>query len=175
MKKNLGKLALAMGLMGMAGTGMAATDTANLAVGATVVNACAIGPGSIAFGSHGLPVNAGLGTVTGANVDADSGTTVSIACTNGASATITGGLGAHAAVAVRRMISGSDFLSYELYADSGHTTVLDTTTGNIAYTGTGAADTAHMVIYGRITAAQLAAAVNGVYADTVAMTITYTP
>ena len=176
MNTNLKKLVLAMGAMGamaMAGGALAATDTADLAVSATVENACAIGPGALAFGTLGLEVNTGLGTVTAANHDADSGATISIACTLGASAAITAGAGSNAAGAVRNMISGSDLLAYELYTDAGRGTVLNAT-NSIGYTGTGAATT-DTVIYGRITGTQLAAAKKGSYADTVAMTITYTP
>ena len=176
MNTNLKKLVLAMAAMGamaMAGGALAATDTADLAVSATVANACAIGPGALAFGTLALDVTAGSGTVMAANHDADSGNTISIACTLGASATITAGPGENAAGAVRNMISGSDLLAYELYTDALRGTVLNGT-NSIGYTGTGAATT-DTVIYGRITGAQLAAAKKGDYTDTVAMTITYTP
>ncbi len=169
------KFALAIGVMVAASSAMAATDSANLTIGASVVNACAIGPGAIAFGSLGLAVNAGVGTLAAnGNNDAHSGVTISIVCTNGASATIGGDLGANAAGSVRNMISGADLLAYELYTDAGRTTVLDTASGSIAYTGTGAATTADK-IYARVTAAQLAAAKKGTYSDTVGLTITYTP
>lgn len=176
MNTKLSKLALAISAMAMVGTSIAATDTANLTVGASVVNACAIGPGTLNFGALGLVVVPGAGTVgVNGDNDADSGATMSVVCTNGASATIGGGLGLNAAGAVRKMISGADLLTYELYADAGRLTVLDNTVpGSIAYTGTGAATTTD-AIYGRVTAAQLAAAVKGTYSDTVALTITYTP
>lgn len=176
MSTKISKLAPAIGAMVMAGASMAATDTADLAVGATVADVCAIGPGTLAFGSAlSLAVNAGAGTAgTTANVDADSGATISIICTNGASAAITGGLGANAAGSVRNMVSGTALLPYELYTTTARTTVLDTTTGSISYTGTGAATTG-IAVYGRILGSDLAAAKKGIYADTVAMTITYTP
>lgn len=175
MNTKMSKLVVALGAVAVTGTSMAATDTANLAVSATVVNACAIGAGTLAFGSLSLAVTAGAGTAgTTADVDADSGTSISIICTNGASAAITGDLGLNAVGSVRKMISGSDLLTYELYTSNGRTTVLDTTTGSIAYTGTGSATTA-TAVYGRILGTNLAAAKKGTYADTVAMTITYTP
>ena len=175
MSTKVNKLALAIGAMAMVGTAMAATDTANLTVNASVANACAIGPATLNFGALGLVVNAGAGTVgVNGNNDADTGATMSVVCTNGASATIGGDLGLNAMGSVRKMISGADLLSYELYADAGYSTVLDNASGVIAYTGTGAATTTDRV-YGRITAAQLAAAKKGTYADTVALTITYTP
>ena len=173
MKTNTTKITLAEGVLLISGGVRAATDTANLAVSATVVNVCAIGPGTLAFGSIGLGVNAGLGTLNPVNHDADSGSTISIVCTNGSSAAITAGFGANAVGSVRKMISGADLLTYELYTDAGRLTVLNATNA-ISYTGTGLAVTTQTV-YGRITGAQLAAAKKGSYTDTVAMTVTYTP
>lgn len=171
MNTKMSKLALAIGAMAMAGASMAATDSADLAVGATVVNACAIGPGTLAFGGAlSLAVTAGAGIAgTTAAVDADSGTTISIICTNGATAAITAGPGLNA----RKMISGTDLLPYELYTDTGRLTVLNET-NSISYTGTGLATTS-TAVFGRILGTDLAAAKMGTYADTVAMTITYTP
>lgn len=175
MTTKMNKLMLAISVMAMAGASMAATEAANLTVGATVENACAIGPGTLAFGSNlSLAVNADGTAGTTADVNADTGATISIICTTGASAAITAGLGLNADVNVRKMISGADLLAYELYTSGARTTVLDTTTGSISYTGTGAATTT-TAVFGRILAADLAGAKKGTYADTVAMTITYTP
>lgn len=175
MNTKMTKLTLALGAIVMAASAsaVAATDTANLAMSATVNTICAIGPGAISFGTLTLDVNAGAGTVTLANHDADSGSSISIACTNGSSAAITAGAGSNSAGATRNMISGSDLLAYELYTNAGRGIVLNGT-NSIAYTGTGAATTTD-TIFARITGAQLAAAKKGSYADTVAMTITYTP
>ncbi len=172
MNVHMTKLAVAASAAFLCGGAWAATDTANLAVSATVVNVCAIGPGTLAFGSIGLGVNSGAGTVNPANHDADSGSTVSVVCTNGTLAAITAGYGANALVVVRRMISGADFLTYELYTDATRLTVLNPVNA-ISYTGTGLVTS--QTIYGRITGSQLAAAKKGSYSDTVAMTITYTP
>lgn len=173
MKISVTNIALVAAALFMAGGARAATDTANLAVSATVINVCAIGPGALAFGSVGLGVNAGLGTLNPVNRDADSGSTISLVCTNGTTAAITADLGANALSNVRRMISGADFLAYEVYTDSGRLTVLNASNA-ISYTGTGLAVTTQTV-YGRITGAQVAAAKKGSYTDTVAMTVTYTP
>lgn len=172
MKLPMTKTVLAASALIFAAGAWAATDTANLAVSATVVNVCAIGPGTLAFGSMGLGMNAGAGTLNPANRDADSGSTISVVCTNGTSAEITAGFGANALVTVRRMISGADYLTYELYTDAGRSTVLNAT-NSISYTGTGLVTS--QTVYGRITGAQVAAAKKGSYADTVLMTITYTP
>ena len=171
---NMKKLALTICAMGMAGGAWAATDTSNLAVSAAVENVCAIGSGALSFSTLKLGVNAGAGTLTaGANHDFDTGSTISVVCTNGATAAITAGLGSNAAASSRKMISGTDLLGYELYTATGRTTVLDAATGSIAYSGTGTASA--VTVYGRITAAQLAFAKKGTYSDTVAMTVTYTP
>ena len=170
---NMKKLALTICAMGMAGGAWAATDTSNLAVSATVENVCAIGSGTLGFATLKLGVTPGAGTLAGVNHDFDTGSSISVVCTNGATAAITAGLGSNAVSSARKMISGVDLLGYELYTATGRTTVLDATTGSIAYSGTGAASA--VTVYGRVTAAQLALAKKGTYSDTVAMTVTYTP
>jgi len=173
MRKRMGKLALAVSAMTTGGVAMAATDSANLAVAATVENTCAIGPGTLGFGTVRLGVTPGAGTVAASNVDADSGTSVAVVCTNGAAATIGGDLGANALTTNRRMLSGTDYLPYQLYTSAARTTALDTSTGVIAYAGTGSSGS--ITIYGRIAGTDLAAAPKGSYSDTVALTINYTP
>ena len=170
---NMKKLALTICAMGMAGGAWAATDTSNLAVSAAVENVCAIGSGALSFSTLKLGVTPGAVTVSGNDHDFDTGSTISVVCTNGATAAITAGLGLGAVVTARKMKSGSDLLGYELYTAAGRTTVLDAATGSIAYSGTGAATA--VTVYGRVTAAQLALAKKGTYSDTVAMTVTYTP
>jgi spore coat protein U-like protein len=175
MGTKLGKLALAMGLAALGGAALAATDSADLTVNATVQTACSIGPGTLSFGNVALAVTAGAGTTgTTADADADSGTSVEIVCTNGSSATVTGGNGLNYSTGRRMRIGATtDYLGYELYTSSARTTVLDADTGSIAYTGTGSNES--VTIYGRIASAALAAAKAGSYSDTVALTVTYTP
>ena len=173
MNAHMTKIAVAATAMFLSASTWAATDTANLAVSATVASVCAIGPGTLAFGGLGLGVNSGAGTLNPTNHDADSGSTISVVCTNGTSAAITAGFGANPLLlTTRRMISGVDFLTYELYTDAGRLTVLSPVNA-ISYTGTGLVTS--QTVYGRITGAQLAAAKKGSYTDTVAMTITYSP
>ncbi len=169
------KLVAALGAVLMAGAAVAATDTADLAVSATVQNACAIGAGSLSFGTLALEVVAGAGTVSGTNHNGDSGTSISIACTKDATATITAGNGAYADGTTRRMkkSDGEDYITYELYTSDTRATVLNGV-NSISYDGTGEATTS-TVIYGRIGSDQLALVPAGNYSDTVAMTITYTP
>lgn len=169
------KIAFTLCMAALSTSALADTDTSTLTVGATVQNNCAIGNGALSFGTRTLAVTKHAGTAgTIANIDADSGTSISIICTNGASATINADTGANASAGVRRMLSGTDYLAYQLYTDTGRGTVLDGTTGSIAYTGTGAATTT-TAIYGRINGSDLQAAKAGTYADTVALTVTYTP
>ena len=172
---NMKKLVLTVCAVGLAGGACAATDTSSLAVSATVQKVCAIGSGALSFATLQLGVNPGAGTVTGVNHDFDTGSSISVVCTNGATAAVTAGLGSNPAstTAGRQMKSGSDMLSYELYTTTGRTTVLDASAGAITYTGTGA--TSAVTVYGRVSAAQLALAKKGSYSDTVAMTVTYTP
>lgn len=169
------KFAFALCMAALSTSALADTDSSTLTVGATVQNNCAIGNGSLSFGTRTLAVTKGAGTAgTIADIDADSGTSISIICTLGATATINADTGANASAGVRRMLSGSDYLAYQLYTDADRSTVLDTTTGSIGYTGTGAATTS-TAIYGRISGPALQAAKAGVYADAVGLTVTYTP
>jgi spore coat protein U-like protein len=177
MNTKMTKLAMAIGAMAMAGAAMATTDGSTLAVSATVSNNCAISNGTIAFSTIQLAANKGVGTIgTTAAAAANSGSTISVICTNGASAAITGGLGSNGSGAIRKMIGGpgpgTDLLTYELYSDSLHTTVFNTS-NSIAYAGTGLATS--VIIYGGITGADIALAKAGSYADSVPLTITYTP
>lgn len=169
------KLVAALGAALIGGAAVAATDGADLAVSATVQNACAIGAGTMSFGTLALEVNAGAGTVTGTPHTADSGSSISIACTKDATATITAGNGLNADVSTRRLKKSDslDYITYELYTSSARTTVLNGV-NSIAYTGTGATTTSTL-IYGGIASDQLALVPAGSFSDTVAMTITYTP
>jgi spore coat protein U-like protein len=69
------------------------------------------------------------------------------------------------------MLSGTaDYLSYQLYSDSGLTTVWGNTSGTgVGVTGTGAA--VSTTVYGSVAAGQNVP--TGSYADTVAATVTF--
>lgn len=173
MNTKMSKLALAIGALVMAGGAMAATEAANLTVNATVENACAIGPGTLAFGTIALDVQAN-GTLGTTLVNGDSSAaTMSIICTVGASATITADNGLNFGATRFMKTSGTDTLGYALYTTAARDVPFSGAT-TIDYTGTGAATTTNL-IYGQITQAQLALAPKGVYSDTVGLTITYTP
>jgi spore coat protein U-like protein len=169
-KLNLAIAALVV-MSAAASSAYAGTATSNLAVSATVSNNCTISTGSgVAFGTYDPVVtNASAGSdlaVTG---------TIDTTCTNGSSVTVTLGQGSHAdtgstdAAPVRRMLAGTtDYLSYQLYTDSAHTTVWNNTTG-ATVTGTGAS--VATTVYGLVTKGQNVP--TGSYADTVVATVTF--
>ncbi len=143
----------------------AATATSNVAVSATINTNCTMGAASVPFGVYD-PLVANLSTadqVTG---------TLSIACTKGTAATITLDTGlnaAHATGTTRAMVSGSNYLSYELYTTAGRSTVWNAS-NSVSYTSAGkAAGTVN--IYATIPAGQDSN--TGSYSDTVVATATF--
>ena len=149
---------------------LAATQTANLPVTATVSANCAISTSAVAFGAYDP-------AVVNASAALDGTGSVLVTCTSGASTTVTLGQGANAdtgsttAVPLRRMKDGgTNYLAYFLYSDSGRTTVWGDTGGTgLAHTGTGSQ--ASLTVYGRVTAGQNVP--TGNYSDTVVATVTF--
>ncbi|HEY8322405.1 MAG TPA: spore coat U domain-containing protein [Candidatus Baltobacteraceae bacterium] len=146
----------------------AGTATNTLSVTASVAQNCTIGASTMAFGSYD-PVVANLST----NLDQTS--TIRLTCTKNASG-ITLGFGASAnapggcTTPARCMISGSDYLQYQIYSDSGHSNAW---TSAIAETVTGGTTTpTDVTIYGRIPSGQ-DAAVGASYADSVTATVNF--
>lgn len=168
--KSLLASAVLVAVAAMSGTAAAGTATSNLPVSATVGATCTIDASAgVAFGAYD-PI------VTNATTALTHTGSVSTTCTNGSTVTITLGEGTNkdststASVPVRRMISGSNYLSYQLYQDSGATTVwANTAATGVTVTGTGAAVTSN--VYGVVTAGQNVPA--GSYADTVVATVTF--
>jgi spore coat protein U-like protein len=96
-----------------ASTTFAATATENLAVSASVINACSITTSPVAFLNYDPTAAAANDTGQGS---------VAIACTQGLSPTIGIGVSAYASGAQRRMRdSGSIYLRYNLFQDTGRT------------------------------------------------------
>ena len=168
--RNVLASAVLVAVASMSGIATAGTATSNLPVSATVGATCTIDASAgVAFGAYD-PI------VTNASTDLTHTGSVSTTCTNGSSVTITLGEGTNkdttstAAVPVRRMISGANYLSYQLYQDSGASTVWgDTAATGVTVTGTGAAVATN--VYGVVTAGQNVPA--GSYADTVLATVTF--
>lgn len=156
--------AIALTLGGMSST-QAATD--DLDVSATVVANCTITANALNLGNYD-PVAANAAAAATAS------TTLSVACTSGAAATVTLGQGDNAAGGstdanpARRLSDGTNFLNYELFTDVGLADEWGNTTGTgVAHTGTGSATSLN--VYGSIAAAQNVPA--GTYTDTVVATI----
>jgi spore coat protein U-like protein len=144
----------------------AATATANLGVSATVTNNCTISTVALAFGSYD-PV------VANASTNLDGTGTVVVACTKGSTATIGLGLGSNASGSVRRMTDGSsNYLTYELYQDSGRSTIWGTAGAGLLSPAAAPSKAArNFTVYGRVTSNQDVPA--GSYNDTVVATVNF--
>jgi spore coat protein U-like protein len=104
--------------------------------------------------------------------DLDGTGSVVVTCTKGAGTRIDLGLGGNAQGQNRRMAGGGDFLTYELYQETGRTTVWGSgaTAGmTIPVAPSRAART--FTVFGRIPAGQDVSAAS--YADTVVATINF--
>ncbi|HEY8322403.1 MAG TPA: spore coat U domain-containing protein [Candidatus Baltobacteraceae bacterium] len=152
-------LALACALLG-------ATTTHALAPSATVIAKCTIaGALPLAFGSYD-PVVANLTT----NLDV-APNALSISCTRGApSVTVALDLGLHATGSTRRLLSGADFLTYEIYTTAARTTVWNAT-NTVSYASATMAATG-LPVYGRVPFGQ-DATVGASYTDTITATVNF--
>jgi spore coat protein U-like protein len=164
MRLNRLKIIAALALAGLAFSSHADTTTGTLNVSATVASTCATSGGTLGFGTY-----------AGSQTDATG--TLSVTCTLGTAAQITlnGGAnqdGGTADAPVRRMQAGStgNYLTYQLYSDSGRTSIWgNTTASDVDITGTGVSQSVN--VYGRISGSQNVPA--GSYTDTVTATITF--
>jgi spore coat protein U-like protein len=81
-------------------------------------------------------------------------------------------VGANAQGSTRRMVNGSDYLTYELYQDSGRSTVWGSAGPALLSLSAASSNAAQTVtVYGRVPQSQDAAV--GSFADTVVMTVTF--
>lgn len=151
--------------LGLTAPAFAQTATANLGVSATVAKNCSITTSAVAFGSYD-PV------VTHATSPLDGTGSVVVTCTKGAGTRIDLGLGGNAQGQNRRMAGGGDFLTYELYQETGRTTVWGSGASagmTIPVAPSRAART--FTVFGRIAAGQDVSAAS--YNDTVVATINF--
>jgi spore coat protein U-like protein len=143
----------------------AQSASANLTVTATVTNNCTISTTPLSFGTYD-PVGAN------ASANLDGVGSVVVACTKGKDANIGLDLGSNANGTTRRMASGGEFLSYELYSDSGRSTVWGNASGSWQATGAAPSKAARsFTVYGRVPSNQDVPAGN--YADTVLATVNF--
>lgn len=168
-KRKLNRLAAcaAIMLLAFSGAAFAGSSTANVGVSANIANNCTVGNVSaIAFTYDPIVANhSSPATATG---------TVDVTCTSGASWSLDLDNGQNHSSATlsqnRAMKSGSNYLSYDIYSDSGHSTVwLSGAGSDVTGTGSGAAQTQTM--YGQVPAAQNVPA--GTYNDTVIATVNF--
>jgi len=167
MKMKLMTMAVIAGAF--ASVAMAGSANANLSVSASIADNCLITTTSVSFGAYDA-ISANASTAlngTGA---------VKVTCTKNAAATVKLGQGANAggsstdAAPVRQMSDGSsNVMSYQLYSDSGRTSVWNNDTG-VSHTGTGSEVT--LTVYGKVPAGQNTLPA-GSYNDTVQATVTF--
>lgn len=140
----------------------AATVTTTFNVGANVVDDCQVSATNIDFGDYRA--------VTAADLDANS--TIAVRCTLATAYEIgfNQGLGG-ASVNDRKMLQGSNELSYQLFRDPARTQNWGNTltTDTVAGTGTGVSQ--NFQVYARIPSNQNVA--TGAYTDTITVTVTF--
>lgn len=164
MKKTLPMLLAALlPVLAQAGT---ASNT--FQVTATVTSACTVSGTTLNFGSSIDPLAAAT--------PLDATSTLSVLCTNTTPYTVALNAGANAGgasnFASRTMKSGANSLGYQLYLDSGRSSVWgDGTASSSTSAGTGTGSTQTLTIYGRLPS--LANVVPGSYTDTVTVTVSY--
>ena len=170
MKKSLYLAVTAVGvtlwLLALSTTNLlAASATTTLTVSASVTANCTISTGALAFGSYD-PVGAN------ASSPLDATGTVTIACTKGSTNTIGLDLGSNASGSTRRMASGSERLTYEMYKDSSRTQVWGNSGTDLYDAGTAPSKAARSFnVYGQVPAGQDVGA--GSYSDTVVATVNF--
>jgi spore coat protein U-like protein len=136
------------------------TRTTTFTASATVLPVCTIQPATLAFGSY----NPTSGTPL------DAGTSISVACTRGTAYNVGLSAGGYASGSIRQMAGpNGGRLQYELYSNSGRTTVWNTTAVLSGTTGSSASILLN--VFGRIPAGQMVQA--GDYADVVTSTINF--
>ncbi len=167
--KRVIRLATALIVLLASAPAFAASATSSFSVSATVSNNCTITTAAISFGAYDP-------TVSNLSTPLDATGSVTITCTKGAATTVGLSAGANSANATgttRAMKSGSDYLSYELYQDTGRATVWGNA-GVALFTPPVAPskDPRTFTTYGRIPAGQDVPAGTS-YTDTVTATVNF--
>jgi spore coat protein U-like protein len=151
------------------GSAYAGTATSQFQVTASVAANCTITSTSLGFGPYDPIVNNAASPLNQTG-------SVSVSCTKGAGIEVGLDVGLYhtnATGTTRAMkeTASANYLNYELYLDSGHTTVWNNIAPNWA-TWTSTGKTAHeLTIYGQVPSAQDVAI--GSYADTITATVNF--
>lgn len=154
-----------LGVLMMAPASHAATDTATFNVTASIVDACDVQASDVAFGAYSPSASTAL----------DSTGAVSVYCTVGTNYALALNVGTGGGTYVsRRMTSGSNQLTYNLYTTAARSTVWgdgSASTGTISGTGTGLLTAATHTIYGRMGISQDSPP--GAYSSTITVTLNF--
>jgi len=164
--KVLGRKALFVAISVVAlGAGNAAfATTDSFTVSATVIENCTVSADDLAFGNYD-PIVANAASGAG---DIPDSADLTVICTDGSEVSITLDDGDNYSGG-RRMTDGTDFLSYELYKEVGHSTVFGGSGGTaVAHSGTGASQT--VTVFGNLPGGQNVPV--GSYSDIIDVTIT---
>lgn len=158
-------LAAALAAPGMV-SAQTAQVTATFDVTITLENSCELttAPTEMAFGTVGL-----------LNTDYTATSVFSVTCTDQAPYTLALDGGQNPDTIRRMVFDTANYVSYDLYSDSGYNTLWgdDTTFGN-AVTGTGNGQKQEVTVYGRVEAADNATTPPaGSYSDTVTVKVTF--
>lgn len=154
-------VAVSVVALGAGNAAFATTDSFN--VTAEVIENCTVSAADLAFGNYD-PIVANVSS--GAGDIADSAD-LTVTCTNGSEVSIALDNGDNFSGG-RRMASGANFLSYELYQEVGHTNVFGSGAQAVAHSGTGAAQT--VTVFGNLPGGQNVPV--GSYSDIIDVTIT---
>jgi len=167
------KIAVLVAIVSLLSLGAFASSTATgtLNLQASITNVCnVVSGGTLDFGAYD-PVVANKTTDL-----SPAGATFTVQCTQGTTATVTMGQGTYAdtgstdAAPLRRLKAGTNYLSYQLFSDSGRLTPWNNTAGTgVSPTWDGTVQT--LTVYGTIPQAQNAP--QGTYTDSLTITITY--
>lgn len=135
----------------------AADNLYTLTAQVNIPNQCQVTATDLDFGTQATPL-----------LQTDSQSSITVRCTNTTlfSVGLNGGLSGN-----RELTSGTNSVGYELYQDTGRTTVWNNTTGRQSGTGMGTTAAIQLMVFGRIFADPTAA--EGVYTDTVTVDVTF--
>jgi spore coat protein U-like protein len=158
--------ALALGALS-AMSAQAGTASNTFQVTATISSSCTVSGSTLNFGSAIDPLAAAT--------PLDATSTLTVVCTNTTPYTVALNAGINAGGAsnftARTMKSGANTLGYQIYLDSGRSTVWGDGTASSTKAGTGTGSAQSLTVYGRIPS--LANVIPGSYTDTVTVTVSY--
>jgi spore coat protein U-like protein len=147
--------------VGRPDTAQAALPTSNVTVTAKVVKACTISNATLAFGAYNPTATSDTTQSVALGFKCSAGTPITIDLSNGQNPTGT----------IRGMANTTNILQYQIYSNSGLTTVWGTGAGsNNGMTATGGSDS--LTMYGKIPALQTSV-IEGNYQDIVVATLNF--